>query len=326
MNTSGVEWGIIELFSPPAACAKVWRARRPALTRWMGLGDVDHKEVTNPAEVLDELLELVKSVHERGSSATSKTQHQRLGTCRETRSSTPEPGSTRGRSRWRTSHVLTDARFPAVHGDHRWVGSVSSHKRLLAETHPHVPGCECDVRERLKRRTPVLVLKPGILGHGDLFTHSEDVLLAEARWNKTQDPHRDAESYHVAKRARCRKVQHHFLHKHVAPCRRSPVFTASLEKQSATRSRSPPTPPMFDNSCLQGRHVSSVWSGGEGAFTFSFIASSIVPDAFLCVSHLWWKRCRYISGSVYSCKSQLIVHINSVIIHFIVRFLFWYTT
>lgn len=48
----------------------------------MSLGDVDHQEVSDVAEVPDELLELVKFVHERGSGATSETQHQRPVACR----------------------------------------------------------------------------------------------------------------------------------------------------------------------------------------------------------------------------------------------------
>ena len=48
----------------------------------MRLGDVDDNEVSYIAEVLDELLELLKFVHKRGSGATSKTQHQRSVPCR----------------------------------------------------------------------------------------------------------------------------------------------------------------------------------------------------------------------------------------------------
>lgn len=49
----------------------------------MCLGDVDHKKVSYIAEVLDELLELLKFVDKRGSGAASKTQHQRSVVCRE---------------------------------------------------------------------------------------------------------------------------------------------------------------------------------------------------------------------------------------------------
>lgn len=52
----------------------------------MRLGDVDHEEVGYVAEVLDELLELLKLVDKRGSAATSKTQHQRPVACKYTRS------------------------------------------------------------------------------------------------------------------------------------------------------------------------------------------------------------------------------------------------
>lgn len=50
----------------------------------MSLCNVDHKKVGYIAEVLDELLELIKFVHKRGSGATSKTQHKRSVACRET--------------------------------------------------------------------------------------------------------------------------------------------------------------------------------------------------------------------------------------------------
>ncbi len=48
----------------------------------MGLGDVHHKKVYI-AEILDELLELLKFEDKRGSGTTSKTQHQRSVSCRE---------------------------------------------------------------------------------------------------------------------------------------------------------------------------------------------------------------------------------------------------
>lgn len=48
----------------------------------MRLSDVDHKKVSNIAEVLDELLELLKFEDKRGSGAASKTQHQRPVACR----------------------------------------------------------------------------------------------------------------------------------------------------------------------------------------------------------------------------------------------------
>lgn len=49
----------------------------------MRLLDVDHKKVGYIAEVLDELLELLKFVHKRGSGATSEIQHQHSVVCRE---------------------------------------------------------------------------------------------------------------------------------------------------------------------------------------------------------------------------------------------------
>lgn len=48
----------------------------------MRLGNVDHQKVSYVAEVLDELLELIKFVDERGSGAAAKTQHQRPVACR----------------------------------------------------------------------------------------------------------------------------------------------------------------------------------------------------------------------------------------------------
>jgi len=47
----------------------------------MRLGCVDHNKVRDIPEVLDELLELLKFVDERGSGAASKTQHQRPVAC-----------------------------------------------------------------------------------------------------------------------------------------------------------------------------------------------------------------------------------------------------
>lgn len=60
--------------------ASLWRL---SPTCRMCLGDVDHEKVGYVAEVPDELLELVKSEHERGSGATTETQHQRSAVCRE---------------------------------------------------------------------------------------------------------------------------------------------------------------------------------------------------------------------------------------------------
>lgn len=193
---------------------------RLSLTCWMRLCDVDHKEVRYIAEVLDELLELLKFVHKWGSGTTSKTQHQRPVTCREISSFIFRikpcnwTGSLKRDSPRRTFHVLADTCFLSVHSDHRWVWSVSSYKSLLSKRQPHMLRCGFDKHERLKCRTPILILKSGILGHGDLFTHSEDVLLAETWWNKMHNPHYDIESYHIAKHACCRKIYHQFLQKH----------------------------------------------------------------------------------------------------------------
>lgn len=51
----------------------------------MCLGDVDDKKICHTAEVLDELLELLKFVHKRWSGTTSKTQYQRSITCKKTK-------------------------------------------------------------------------------------------------------------------------------------------------------------------------------------------------------------------------------------------------
>lgn len=47
----------------------------------MRLGDVNDQKVSYIAEVLDELLELLKFEHKRGSGATSEAQHQRSVAC-----------------------------------------------------------------------------------------------------------------------------------------------------------------------------------------------------------------------------------------------------
>lgn len=47
-----------------------------AVTCWVSLSDVDHQKVCYVAEILDELLELIKFVHKRGSGAAPETQHQ----------------------------------------------------------------------------------------------------------------------------------------------------------------------------------------------------------------------------------------------------------
>lgn len=149
---------------------------------WMCLGDVDHKKVSYIAEVLDELLELLKFVDKRGSGAASKTQHQRSV----------------------VFQVLADTCFLSLHVDNRWVRSLSSFKSLLSERQPHVLRHGFKEAYRGKCQTPILILKIGILGHGRLFTHSEDRLLVEAWRNKMHDTDYKSESYHIAKQAYCR--------------------------------------------------------------------------------------------------------------------------
>lgn len=51
------------------------------LTCWMRLRDVNHQKICDVTEIPDELLELLKFEHKRGSGATSEIQHQRSVPC-----------------------------------------------------------------------------------------------------------------------------------------------------------------------------------------------------------------------------------------------------
>ena len=115
----------------------------------------------------------------------------------------------------RTSHVFADARLPPLHGDQRRVRSFSSHKSFLSERQPHVVRGGFDEGERHKTETPVLKLKPGILGHCYLFTHLHDQFPGETWWEEIQNTEHDSESYHVAEHACCSQIHQQFVEKHI---------------------------------------------------------------------------------------------------------------
>lgn len=135
----------------------------------------------------------------------------------------------------RTFQKLADAALISVHGDHRWVRSFFSHKRLLTQRQPHVQGGGSDELEWLKSRSPVFILKLGILGHGDFFTHFEDLLLSEAWWDKMHNPDYDVDCHHVAKQACCRQVEQHLLHKHACSLMVESRFSQRLSLQTVIR-------------------------------------------------------------------------------------------
>lgn len=114
----------------------------------------------------------------------------------------------------RTFQVLADAGFLSVHGDHRWVWSFSSHKRLFSQRQPHVFTCSSNEGKSHKSQTPILIPEVWILGHGDLFSHSEDQRLGESWGEGIDDLQGETEPQHVAQLVGCGQIKHQFLQKH----------------------------------------------------------------------------------------------------------------